>query len=128
MSDNQSDNSAEWYASQLPRPSAPPPTMPNCIHIKDTTKWNVDGLIYVKRCSAIPAVSHFAAIENTSYTTPGYDRGDPNDTVESLNYIALRDAAAVEAFVLRHPREDNQYNIIKVERVTIKKTVTVEIK
>jgi hypothetical protein len=43
--------------------------------------------------------SHFAALEFTTISTPGYDAGDPPDSANVANYIAFADKAAMEKWV-----------------------------
>jgi hypothetical protein len=88
-------------------------------------------IVYVKRIADIPADAHYAVIVNTTYVTPGYDRGDPNETVNDVSYMAFFDEVALVKWI---KDQDEQrygskpvYKVVYIRPITIEKQVTVKI-
>lgn len=47
-----------------------------------------NNAIFVSQCKDVPAGEHFAIVIESSYTSRGYDRGDPDYSSNYLEYRA----------------------------------------
>lgn len=68
-----------------------------------------------------PQGPHFAAIlfDDMSYTSPGYDRGDPDEhhNFKHVTYFAFPDQATLKEWVLRAAKVKKQFFFFEVKKL-----------
>ena len=97
---------------------------------REKSVFDRDGTVSVYELARLPPDAHYAALITATVSTPGYDRNDPPSSETIIRYIAFENEAALRAWIIREDEKkytSSTYRIIKVEPVTIKKTVAIEL-